>query len=702
MISLAVIREVTMNRFLLGILIGALLGAALGFVAFSGDSKKEALPIHAASPGDVSRAPITNSATSLAGVPRESTSREVAKAQPASATISKARVESALAKVEMPQLEEDEGVLEITGTVKDADGNGIPGVRIRGSRTGNGTRTRAPDSLGRGAPEFSLESAVQSAADRFAQNRIGMREAVTDASGAYVLERLSDSKYMVSAYLEDYWMKVEGRHRPVFAGTQLDFLAKRVVSVPVSVLMPGGEAASEAVLLCEGEGQRSSRLGPFAWTPAQSSLRLPEGKLELTAVGDVFGQVGYGSSSAAALKSDSQDIVVTSAGFSQPLVFQLEGQIGIRGRANAVSAAGVSNMVVYCLRLAADAEVDVDQLSNADRQSSLNVGGEYSFMALTPGRYAVGLARSWGARVEAHRVVELSTEIVRCDLLLPEIDETQYLQVEVFGADGDGLTGASFQFVQKLDGGSSSTGVWPTRSEKGRYFLEVPSDARSLYYSNKPTKATFTVRVSHDDYGSKSVELQPGQPEVQVTFAPPAQLVATILGYAKSNIFGRASLSLTKLDDEGNPANSTHYWSRDEVDDVGVKDFGNIEPGRHLVTLSVSPEGENRWNRTTVSTIEIDLRVGPNEVRVPIPDLYSLPVDVAGGSGVTLYLTPKVEKGESKIRSSSRATCDDSGRGEFTDLLPGDYSLRVRAGGKSKNIDVTVPSGTVMVDPSTW
>lgn len=691
-----------MNRFLLGVLFGALLGAALGFVAFSGGSSREQRPVLAAPSGGHAQPEVRAPSSALADSPKGESKRKIAVEQRVEPTISKARLESALAETNVPEPQAVLGTLEIVGQVLDTDGNGIPEARVRASTRGSFASGRAADSLGKGAPDLSFEASMQSAADRFARSRDQRREAVTDASGEYRLEGLLDQPYTVTAYKPDYLIQRQSGSGWAYGGTTIDFKALPVVSVAVRVLMPDGTEASEAVISCSEEGERRKRLGSFAWSPEKPELRLPACELKLGALAGVFSNARSAERKSAAFSSETRDVEIPAAGLAEPLVFQLEGSLGIRGRVTDAGRSGVGNVYVYLTPVGDRDEVDLIQLAESDQRERASIGSEYSFMNLTAGRYAVGLARSWGGRIEDHRIVTIGAQIVTCDLKLPEPDLDELLVIEVLTSDGEALSGVDFEFRHRSKRGSSSSHVRPTKKGAGLYHLDIPNDARTRYYGSEETSDEFFLVAEHDDYGTKSVALTFGQKEVQFVFTTPAQLVITILGYAKSDVFGRAFLELTPISRTGEALESTGHMRAEEPDQSGVKDFGNLEPGRYRLTFSAAPADEDGWSRTTLSTTDLNLRKGPNTAQVSIPVLYTLPIDIAGGAEAQVFLVKLDDEGEQTRDGYSWGHCDGQGHYDFKDLSPGDYMLTASLDEKRETVTVSIPSGGLQLDSATW
>ena len=56
--------------------------------------------------------------------------------------------------------------------------------------------------------------------------------------------------------------------------------------------------------------------------------------------------------------------------------------------------------------------VDLEALADSDENERVRGQGEYAFLDLKPGRYAVGVKRNWSDAICVHEVVEVGTSLV--------------------------------------------------------------------------------------------------------------------------------------------------------------------------------------------------------------------------------------------------------------------------------------------------
>lgn len=691
-----------MNKFFLGILLGVVIGAAIGFVMAPSGASDELPVLAAADRGPRETAPVSRDRASLEGGDSLAPSRTVAEVSKEAPAIPKARVNSILERTQVPEVATERGTEQITGQVLDEDGNGVAGVLLRATYRPMG-QSRTSSKLGEAAPELSLEQSVQDAAERFAKSRAEMREARTDAGGSFALEGMKEERYSISAYKEGMWITVHQGSSMVVAPGEIEFKARRVVEVPLRVLMPSGDEAVNAVILCQDVKDKKSRLGPFKWSPESPKIALPIGDLKITAVRDLVGSRGWASRNQAGMASEEKRVQIGAETGSETIELQLEGMLGIRGKVAAHRDSQVSNLHVQLLALGPDEEVDLTRLAQADKSHWTQPGTEYSFMNLDPGRYAVGLSRSWGGRVEDHRVVEVSNSIVQCNLKLPELDLKEYIAVSVFDGRGAPLEdGVDFQFVYVESHSSWSSGIDPAKEEKGVYYIDVPSEARKSFHGEKKTKHEYVLRCEHDDYGQLSIELEQGQKEVSVYFTNPAQLVITVAGYSKSAISGRGKVEIESIDEEGE-----HHWAKGVSETIdltadGVADFGNVAPGMYRATLQAEPEDGHSWSTTKVTTMNLELRPGPNTTQMIVPDLYDLHLVVLDGPEASAYLRKKNADGELDNEFNSWLQADSDGRVTFEDLQAGDYQVTLSYDDKRHTADITVPTTELQFDPREW
>jgi len=95
-----------------------------------------------------------------------------------------------------------------------------------------------------------VEVEVRDFARRLGRREAGVREALTDASGAYVLSGLSAKSYFLQAWRVGYQIERSGAFvwKPVAPGSRCDFHATPIRRVSVSVTLPDGKPPEQAVI----------------------------------------------------------------------------------------------------------------------------------------------------------------------------------------------------------------------------------------------------------------------------------------------------------------------------------------------------------------------------------------------------------------------------------------------------------------------
>jgi len=581
--------------------------------------------------------------------------------------------------------------------VTDGDGAGVEGVVLRAQRRGDGSGGASPADVGREAPELqSLEETVRKAVNDYSRSRSNLFETRTDATGAYRFEGLPDGTWRIRAYKRDHVISAQADSSEVRPGTQLDFRTEPVISVPVSVYTPSGKLARTAILDCDAHDDRSN--DRYKWNADEAVLRLGPGSYEITALSadSISGRVGYDDD--AEQKSESQRIVLEAGKTPKALRFELAGRLGIRGYVTLPNdgVEGV-NPRVLVLPLAPGEAPDLELLAESDQSTWVRSGREYSFLDLEAGQHAVGVSRSWRTPIEAHEVVEVADGIVRCDLELPPIDRSKFIHVSVLGPDGAPVIGVDFSMRAETEHGSWSGGVQEMRDSDGSYLLGLREEYRDKYFGDAGGN-TFTLTASHETYGSKTEDLQPGQLEVTILLAPPAELEVTIAGYQGSGYEGRLEVSADAIDDD---EGSTHWFrgGRNRLSASGVKKFEGLAPGRYAVSLWLEPEDERGWGPgRQIDRVEVSISAGQNFATVAIPALYSFEVIYLDGKEGTTFGLSRIAGDDDDFRGGYRADLDAKGVARFVDIPAGDYTLSSWSG-RRRQMEIRVPCKTIEFVP---
>ena len=689
------------GRFLLGLLLGLLCGGGLvhllaGPAPVGAASFEELTPVGPAAKGSA-----TSKASIERGLPTSAPTSERQHARPVPASALRAaqvtdgEVAQLVAGLGDLDVDAKGGTGAIHGRVTDGDGRGLAQVVVRLTSASRPSNATPSSSVGAEAPELeSHEETVREAALRHKETQGSLREATTDAAGAYRFDKLADRDWSLRAYLAGYRLTPDVSASRVKVGTEVDFSAEPVVEVPVQVVELDGAAASSAVLSADRKGQ-DGRGARYAWSPEEAFVRLVPGKYELTAYSSESR-----STSDAERNSEAQEITIEAGATPAALRFELRGRLGIRGTVKLAKGDLKSDyLMLRCMPLGPQQEVDLEALANADRQEWAQPGSEYTIADLEPGRYVVGAARSWSSPIAVHQVVEVTTGMVRCDLELPPVDLSRVLRIVVLDASGETLDDVRFSLSVKRKGGSHSSGENPMRDDDGAYLLAFESEEASAYFDDADTSATFKLTLNHEEHGRREVELVRGQTELSVTFSVPGTLEVTVAGYVGSGYEGRLQVSAAK---KGNDTRM-HFFGfggEDGLSPEGVQELTGLEPGLHTVTLNARAKGSSSrsYSTTTIDSVEVEILPGANAVQLRIPVLYSLRVHWADGKeGANMAM--RLEDGEDNFGfGSNSASLDAQGYAEFSELRAGNYLLS-SWGGSVQQMRVTIPCKDVEFTP---
>ncbi len=685
------------GRFLLGVLVGVVCGAGL-FYLVTGSQPSYADESVGLTPGGVTEAaadsPQTSASLELPAVERDAR-RTVDLAAPTVALpLGEEELAALVDGVSGTQASAASGTGRIWGRVVNADGAGLEGVVLRLSHRPNSSSATPAASVGEPAPELdSLEDAVREAAERFQEARARRREVRTDAGGAYHFEGLGEGPWAVAAYLEGHQVQADTSSWSVVVGSEIDFTATRVVEVPVKVFEPTGALANEARFSCKAVG-RDDRAVSYGWTAAESFLRLTPGDYELTAYS------GDGRSvQDATRRSEPQEISVAADGSAAALRFDLTARLAIRGVVKAAKdGVNVDYFDVRLMPLSAQQEVDLELLANASQRDGARPGTEFAFTDLEPGRYVVGVRRSWNSPVAASEVVELGTESVRLSIELPPVDRSRHLTVLVHSPEGKVVDDVNFSVGVKTGRRNGSSGVQGLRDEDGAYLLSFEREDLRGYFDEPESSSEYTLHVTHEGFGDREVALVRGQTDLSVVFSVPASLEVTVLGYEGSGYEGRLAVVANK---KGTGTRTPMYFGqrRNGMSAEGVQTITGLEPGLYEVTLSARPKGSTRsFDTNELERVEFEVGAGENSLQMSIPVLYSVRVHWADGKeGATFSMRLRDSTNQFGF-GGVQAQLDDQGFATFEDLRAGDYLLSTW-GGSVKQMRVTVPSKEVEFTP---
>lgn len=686
------------GRFVLGVLLGLFCGGGL-YHLLTDSTPTLADESHGLVPGGVARTqPPVLGTNEAGGLPssRIGDQRELAPATHARAEISDADVDTLVAGISTTEAVAATGSGTIWGQVVDGEDTPLADVVLRLSMIDSRSSSTKTSSIAAEAPELdTLEDAVRKAAERFHESRSNMREVVTDASGRYRIQGLADRKWRLEAYLAGYQLRADTNAYDVSIDSEVDFTATRVIEVPVQVFEPNGRLAQLALLNWKEVGASSRRGRNYAWSSDEAFLRLAPGKYTIHALSD-DGGIRDGSDQS----SEDQEVLLSADAEVTPLRFDLRARLGITGLVKVeTEGVEVDRLTVSLAALAPTQEVDLESMVHSDKNDSVRPGSEFSFQDLDPGRYVIGLSHGWGGSIVAHEVVEVVDGPVRQDLVLPPLDRSRHISVDVHGPDGEPLEKVSFSVQVKRASRTSTSPVTSLREKGGGYLLRLRGDDELEYFGEKGSEATFQLVASKSELGKREVPLVRGQTDVSVTFVVPGTLEVTVAGYQGSGYEGRLSVNAHRQSSD--PSRRFFGSSgRDKMSPEGVQEFKGLEPGLYRVVLSARKKGtSNRFFESTeIDSIEMEILPGSNTLQMRIPALYTLRVHWADGKEGTNISARPFDSGDMYGFGNARATLDGEGYAEFEDLRAGEYLISTW-GGQALQMRVTVPSKEVEFVP---
>jgi hypothetical protein len=591
------------------------------------------------------------------------------------------------------------GTRSLRGKVLGRDGQPLADVVVRATRQSDSDRTPGRSRSGDSAPPLdSLDEVVKTAVRNFYDRQSDVREARTASDGTYSFADLREGRFSVQAWRVGFDLATVG-DSIVRPDATVDFTAVPVVGVDLVVLMPDGSRADKALIQAKRAGEKNARRND-GWASDQTRLSFPIGDWELKAT---LGDPDLGPSWPDYIASDPQPIALAEGASPPAVTLRLKGSPGIRGEVRQLGGVGRKQQLVKLEVLATGATPDLKEL--AQNRAAQNVwarDGRYTFKDLVPGRYVVGVSRSWNEKIAASAVVEVRDSMVVQDLEIAALDPAHCVVARVLDPDGRLVDEASFTLmVQSSDGNSWSNNAEAERKADGTFLvpLENGQDEGTDLVTSWPAGGSVKLSVHCERFGDKSVDLAPSTRTVEIRFGSPSTLLATIQGYAGSGYEGRLSLTLVRA--EQREQQRWYGFDREQLGADGTKKFGPIEAGRYRLRLMSQANGRNPWGQSQLADVEVILAPGENRASIAIPALYTLTIETSGGGG-QLQLHPARDGDGDEYGGGWRmAQVDDKGRAVFEDLPAGDYTVQHWGGGEDDGaMRVQVPtSGVVRFTP---
>ena len=638
----------------------------------------------------------------LAAPPQRS-ERVVANAMPApdAARVSEEELAGALERVSPPAIAASVGSGVIAGRVIDEDGRPLPGAVVVATRRSS-ARVSDPADVGAASPpEPTLEEHLREQAREWAERRAGRRRATTGADGAYALDALdADAGYDLRAYAEGYVVEALGSWYGVAPGNRVEFTARRVAEIPVQLVYAHGGAPEEGVVRVKRGDDTTS----YEWSAQQPNVRLADGRVVVRGYAGSVRSSSYSDSDLdSEHASEEVSIDVTQNGV-EPIRLVLEPRTGVRGRVVDDWGSGLQRLRAFALPVPSDGDVDLKALAGSNRSTYVS-GGRYALLDLGPGRWAVGLG-TWNGPVIVHEVVDVDAGVIELDLVIPRPDPENNLVVRAFGPAGRPLRDVDFDLRHEYANGSSSGNAEARRAPDGSYWLQPSSSGGSRgggdFFAPWPDGTKWTLIARHAQLGSRTVELEEGQRELELRFAEPVSIRVVVEGYAGSGREGKLSVDAQPVRD-GEVGENTRWHAHrggTNLSADGEARFEHLEPGTWRVTLST---GTEPWGGEALVSRDVTVAAGEQVVTLSLPVLHDVHVYAPGlQPGTYLWLREAEEKetGRTMWFGNGRNThVGDDHRAVFESVKAGEHILG--GNGIHEEIRVVVPCGEIFVEART-
>lgn len=554
----------------------------------------------------------------------------------------------------------------ITGTVRDESGQPLARVLVRAW-----CRTKSRPSTyrrGDGPPDDpDLDAAVRDFVSNWRFQRACRREAETDASGHYEIGGIGDGGWYLNAWLEGYELR-HGTSGEIHAGDVVDFTAKALATLPVTVRMPDGRTAASATIEVGQGGRRTSQ----GWSAERPFVRVEPGTWQVRANGGDESEY----------RSEEVTVTVEAGVAPESVTLDLADRPGVRGRVIFASAGENASGTVAAVPAGDGGEPDPQILQRSPHRTWFRAGSTFVLRDLTAGRWFVAATTNDGS-ILASATVEIAEGMVERDLTVPEPEPREYVIVSVEGPDGTLVADATFYASLNL----------PRDGARSQRYHRLP-DGTWRVFNPRPKEGvdtsagTWTIHVYTQQYGSKVLEYVPrAGARLSCRFEEPAYAEFEVVGADRIGNEGTLQVYLRSMPDENGRTDTAGGFRPIEG---GKTSIGPVVPGEYDAVLSLR---DRRGSMTSLATTRIRLVAGHGKQTLTVPPLYSLTVllpDSSGRARGTISLRD-ASAGERFYQSAEA----EDGKIHFENVPAGDYRVWV-SGAASGQMDVTVPASAVV------
>lgn len=663
------------------VVVGALLGLAVGLAVGRVGSTRTSVPAEPLARSDPWLDP--------ARPPPDADTRGAPEVGEAAIDRGAAAALAPLARGPLPP--ELRGDRRIEGTVRTESGPPLAGVRIRVSHA-----ARLPVALSGDPPEAPAAplDAAREAWERAARRAAEDRETGTDAEGRFQIAGLTEAPYKVVAVKEGWELRAADRRAwpTVRPNAQVDFVATRMVEVPIAVRFDDGTAPAEAAVRCDVKRGDQTWGSSVYWVATRPAIRLAPRTyaLSATAVDD------RGPGRPRPMRSAPVTVIVPESGAAPATTLELRPVLGIRGRLRIEGQETVGRVEVSLVRVG-DGPPDPHALTTVPGRRLFGPGAtRYEILDVEPGRYLIGADHRTleGAVPIVHAVVEVRDGIVEHDLVLPPPDASAGLRVRVTGPDDEPVEDVEFDFeMQSPDGQGYLGSADATQLGRGEWVLALDEPIRQALCEGKPPGAAVTLLVTSGAYGARREAIAAGARAHAVRFGRLTVLTIEIAGLPEP-LRRRLSFALNHPPSGPLPSGRSVRVLGGErsLDATGCATFDPIGGGDYQVqgTLETA-DGQGRF---VVIRQPVSLAGGPVTERLAMPRLYrlevTLPEDAKPDQGGRSLEIQQVTESGQWAGGGASAEADAGGRVVFPELIAGRYDLRRQGPTAAREMRITV------------
>lgn len=596
--------------------------------------------------------------------------------------VPEAEIERLTGRVAAPNVSVERGHLSVVGTVHAEAGTPMAGVIVRATPSIWTPRAVDAAKIGRAAPpRDTFKSWVAEQAEEFAREEARTVEAISDATGRFVLEGLPEGRFNLKAYLDGWIFEKPANLRAPYSG-DLELQGIEVFDVAIRVENPDGSLSAECEV--EADPLDSGRDDEtFTWTPEKTELRLPAGNWEFQARRRALDHPTATRTIIA--RSEEVKSSFGPGGQSEPVVLVLEPRTTLVGRLMFDQKPDDDRWYRVVTSPIDDGETkaSVEKKLKKEPKHDDWTRDTFTFSNLEPGAWLVGVLApdSWDDPeaeflvLEEHTFVEGINEV---EFQLEAESEQDLLIVDVTGPDKAPLAGCSFAVHVKDENGTDSDGLSSIKAHGGRYELNRRSAKGTFERAEKGGALTLFCR--HKMFGDVNVPIAANATSASLAFEAIGYLEITVTGWER--LEDRLSISVRRADKE-----RRHYSPEQDDKEDGWWRYGPMQPGRYTVRMSARTQ---RWDWNSLGEREVDVTAGTSYMTFDLPALHEFTVHVPNGEEGNNVSLRSIGK-EKRRRYNQRL--EESLSAKFENVEPGEYLLRVT--GQKGMMHVTVPGSDV-------